>query len=113
MILKADEKGQLTLPAELAQVAANAEVEVEREGDTIVLRPAGSGGELPEEKRWVHGVYKGRRVLKRLGPHGEPPLYETATASEGADLWRDWVRESRTEGPSIPLEALRREEIYD
>ena len=88
--MKADEKGQLTLPAELAQVAANAEVEVEREGNTIVLRPATGGGELPEEKRWVHGVYKGRRVLKRLGPHGEPPLYETATASEGADL-RVWV----------------------
>jgi len=112
MILKADEKGQLTLPAELAQVPPNAQVEVEREGNTIVLRPAAGGGELPEEKRWVHGVYKGRRVLKRLGPHGEPPLYETATPEELARARMKWVEENKSEGPPIPLESLLRENLY-
>ena len=41
-----------------------------------------------------------------------PPYWETATPQERASRWRHWVQSHRG-GPSLPDEALRRENMYD
>ena len=57
--------------------------------------------------------------LKSLIPNGngiendEPkPLYETATPQELADAITQWAESHDSNAPAIPLESLRRENLY-
>lgn len=42
----------------------------------------------------------------------EQPFWATATPQERAERWHQWVQ-SHQDGPNLPDEALRRENIYD
>lgn len=60
--------------------------------------------------------------LKSLMPHGigdgnghengQRPLYETATPKELADAITEWAESHDSNAPAIPLESLRRENLY-
>ncbi len=57
--------------------------------------------------------------LKSLMPNGngkqqreERPLYETATPEERANAIREWAESHKSDAPAIPLESLRRENLY-
>ncbi len=57
--------------------------------------------------------------LKSLMPHGngnengkDRPLYETATPRELADAITEWAESHDSNAPAIPLESLRRENLY-
>jgi hypothetical protein len=46
--------------------------------------------------------------------HGESrPFYETATPQEWAQAFREWAASHDTAAPTIPMEALRREKMYE
>jgi hypothetical protein len=40
------------------------------------------------------------------------PFWATATPEERAERWHQWVQ-SHKDGPNLPDEALRRENLYD
>ena len=85
-ILEVDEGGVLTIPLDvLRREERPTRYEVDVQGDTLILRPAG----------------KDRR-----------PLWATASPQERANAFREWAASHR-EGPCLPDEALRRESIYD
>ena len=57
--------------------------------------------------------------LKSLMPNGignenleERPLYETATPQELAEAISKWAKSHAADAPAIPLESLRREDLY-
>lgn len=47
-----------------------------------------------------------------LSPVSSQPFWATATPEERAERWHQWVQ-SHKNGPNLPDEALRRENIYD
>ena len=51
-----------------------------------------------------------RLIFSPVAP--EPPFWATATPEERAEHWHLWVQ-SHKDGPGLPDEALRRENIYD
>jgi hypothetical protein len=84
-IVEINEKGELKLPEELlGRVKPHTRFEVELQGETLVLSPA--------------------TAKKRF--------WETATTEEWLEAFGRWV-DSLPPGPDIPLEALRRENLYD
>ena len=83
-ILETDTEGILRLTHEqLGDVGAHARFVVEREGDKIVLRPAGGAS------RW-----------------------DSSTPEERAEEFRRWALSHRG-GPGLSDEAISRESIYD
>lgn len=83
-ILETDTEGALRLTQEqLGDVGAHARFVVEREGDKIVLRPAGNAS------RW-----------------------DSSTPEERAEEFRRWALSHRG-GPGLSDEAISRESIYD
>jgi hypothetical protein len=84
--LEANDDGGLNLPAELiGAVKPHAKFELEKLGDTIILRPAD----------------KGR------------PFWQRATPQQRAEMFRKWAEMPRPPVPDISLESLRRENLYD
>lgn len=83
-ILETDTEGALRLTREqLGDVGAHARFVVEREGDKIVLRPAGGAS------RW-----------------------DSSTPEERAEEFRRWALSHRG-SPGLSDEAISRESIYD
>jgi hypothetical protein len=80
--------GTIQLPPEiLAQVKLNTPYEIHAENAKLVLEPA-------TEK--------------------EQPFWKTATPEQRAERFREWADSiPKREGPPIPDEALRRENMYD
>jgi hypothetical protein len=75
----------LQLPAEILQaIQANTRFVIEVESDRLILSP------VPPEQ----------------------PFWATATPEERAERFHQWVQ-SHKDGPNLPDEALRRENIYD
>ncbi len=84
-IVEVSESGTLQLPAETLQaIGPNTRFVVEVESDRLILSP------VPPEQ----------------------PFWATATPEEGAERFHQWVQ-SHKDGPNLPDEALRRENIYD
>jgi len=84
-IVEVSESGTLQLPAEILQaIGPNARFVVEVESDRLILSP------VPPEQ----------------------PFWATATPEERAERFHQWVQ-SHKNGPNLPDEALRRENIYD
>lgn len=83
-IIKSNEEGALYLPSELLGSAAHTCYTLERDGETIVLRP------LPER----------------------PKLWISSTPKERAAAFREWAM-GHEGGPNLPDEALSRESIYE
>jgi hypothetical protein len=84
-IVEVDEQGELRLPREvLGDLEPHTRFELEKQGDTIVLRPQ-----------------------KRL------PFWATATPEERAAAFREWANRPRPPAPALPLEAIGRDTIYD
>jgi hypothetical protein len=84
-IVKTNEKGGLYLSAELLGEAAKyQEFSLENTGETIVLRPLSSSR----------------------------AVWQTRTPEERAAEFRRWAEAHRNDA-NLPLEALRREDIYD
>lgn len=55
--------------------------------------------------------------LKSLIPNGSPPeaekpFYETASREEWLKAFKEWVEGHKSNAPAIPLESLRRENLY-
>ncbi len=83
-IVESNEEGALYLPSEMLGSAAHARYTLERNGETIVLRP------LPKR----------------------PESWISSTPEERAASFRQWAM-SHVGGPNLPDEALSREHIYD
>jgi bifunctional DNA-binding transcriptional regulator/antitoxin component of YhaV-PrlF toxin-antitoxin module len=84
-IVEVSESGTLQLPAEILQaIRPNTRFVVEVESDRLILSP------VPPEQ----------------------PFWATATPEEGVERFHQWVQ-SHKDGPNLPDEALRRENIYD
>ena len=84
-IVEVSESGTLQLPAEILQaIAPNTRFVVEVESDRLILSP------VPPEQ----------------------PFWATATPEERVERFHQWVQ-SHKDGPNLPDEALRRENIYD
>ena len=83
-VLEVDANGALYLPAELLDhLKPHTRFVLEVQGETLVLRPENS-----------------------------QPFWATATPQERAQAFVVWA-ESHKDGPGLPDEALRRENIYD
>jgi hypothetical protein len=83
-IVEVNEQGVLTLPPEvLPQVSPHKRFVLEVQGDVLVLRPERA------EAFWV-----------------------SASPERRAAAFRDWAA-GHEEGPGLPDEALRRENLYD
>jgi hypothetical protein len=58
-----------------------------------------------------------KAVLEREAFHArapeERPLHETLTPDEWADTFLQWAASHRTDTRPVPLEALRRESLYE
>lgn len=84
-IIEINEEGALYIsPEQLGNLGVHRRYVLERDGDTIVLRPV----------------------------HGSSALWESATPEERAEEFRRWAL-SHQGGPGLPDEALSREAIYD
>ena len=93
LIVEVSESGTLQLPAEILQaIGSNTRfvVEVESDRDSVAQQY--------------------RLILSPVPP--EPPFWATATPEERAERFHQWVQ-SHKDGPNLPDEALRRENIYD
>ncbi|MFZ5828943.1 MAG: hypothetical protein ACOY3P_02605 [Planctomycetota bacterium] len=85
-ILEVSADGMLHVPADLLGGAPpHAQFEVDLMGEVAVLRPAG--------------------VAR--------PFWLSATPSERAEAFEQWVRASALHAPDLPSEALRREGLYE
>ena len=94
-IVKVDEDGTIHLPRELF-------------GDTPL--PARY---IVEERGGVLTLRKYDESFDRELIYGEPDWFDR-TPEQRAAVWRSWVASlPRREGPPIPDEALRRENLYD
>lgn len=83
-ILETKSSGELEIPARVLGAGPHARFRLEREGQILRL--------IPE----AH------------------PLQGTLSPGERARIFRDWVtRLPKRRGPAIPVEALRRENLYD
>mgnify|MGYP006948690695 CR=1 FL=1 len=84
-IVTINETGNLQLPEEILQaISPHTHFQVELTADNrVILSPLSS----------------------------EKPFWATATPQERAEKLREWVR-SHKDGPNLPDEALRRENIY-
>jgi len=84
-IVEVNEEGALYLPPELlAHAKPRTRYEVKVEGQTLILSPVAD----------------------------TRPFWETATPEERAEAFRQWAL-SHKDGPNLPDEALRRENMYD
>lgn len=93
LIVEVSESGTLQLPAEIIQaIQPNTRfvVEVESVRDSVT---------------------KQYRLILSPVPK-EQPFWATATPEERAERFHQWVQ-SHKDGPNLPDEALRRENIYD
>lgn len=90
-IIELNEEGGIYLPAKILEfVRPHTRFIVEVQGDVLMLRPEETAqSEKPKQ-----------------------PFWETATPQEQAESFRQWAL-SFTEGPGLPDEALRRENMYD
>lgn len=53
-------------------------------------------------------------IAQQIQPtHSSVPLWQSATPSERATYFRSWVAQLPKHGPSLPLEAISRDSIYD
>ncbi len=86
-IVEANDNGLIPVPSELLGVSApHARFFIEVHGDTLLLRRE----------------------------RNDPPLWEAATPQQRLSEFRKWLQShERGEGPGIPHEALRRENLYD
>ena len=85
LIVEVSESGTLQLPAEILQaIEPNTRFVIEVESDRLILSP------VPPNQ----------------------PFWATATPEERAERFHQWVQ-SHKDGPNLPDEALRRENIYD
>lgn len=86
-VIEANDGGVIPVPSELLGASApHARFVVEVQGDALLLRPERKGSSLRE----------------------------TATPQGRVAEFREWVQShERGEGPGIPHEALRRENLYD
>lgn len=93
LIVEVSESGTLQLPAEILQaIGPNTRFVVELESDR-------------------DSAAKQYRLI--LSPvSAELPFWATATPEERAERLMQWVQ-SHQDGPNLPDEALRRENIYD
>jgi len=84
MILETNASGELAIPAGVLGAGPHARFRLEADGQVL-----------------------------RLVPEPRQPV-EVQAPDERARMFRDWVaRLPRREGPPIPHEALRRENLYD
>ena len=86
MVLEVSASGELVLPPELVQAPPHSRLAVEREGEKLVFKSADCD---PSRKR-----------------------PEDMTPAELTDGLLAWAEENRTPA-NIPLESLRRENLYD
>ncbi|MGB5960672.1 MAG: hypothetical protein WBG73_08450 [Coleofasciculaceae cyanobacterium] len=85
LIVEVSEAGILQLPTEILQaIGTNTRFVIEVKSDRLILSP------VPPEQ----------------------PFWATATPEERAERLMQWVQ-SHKDGPNLPDEALRRENIYD
>jgi hypothetical protein len=91
--LEGSESGTLQLPAEILQA-------IELHTRFLV--------EVESDRGSVAKQY--RLILSPVPP--EQPFWATATPEERAERFHQWVQ-SHKDGPNLPDEALRRENIYD
>ncbi len=83
-ILETNASGELEIPAGVLGAGPHARFRLEHEGQILRLIPEGN------------------------------PLWGTLSPGARARTFRDWVaRLPRRRGPAIPVEALRRENLYD
>ena len=89
-ILETDESGSLRLPAEtLGHPRPRSRYIVEADGVTLVVRPeANEQGQFPSSK------------------------FQQRSPEERVKAFLEWVNMPRPPVPHIPLEALRRENLY-
>ncbi len=84
-ILEVNAQGELRVPSELLKHAKpRKRYLLEVDGDTLILHP--------EQLR---------------------PLWATATPTQRAEAFRTWAMMPRPSAPTLPDEALRRENIYN
>jgi hypothetical protein len=84
-ILETNANGELRIPAGVLGTGPRARFRLEQEGHAL-----------------------------RLVPEGCHARRETLSPEERAQVFRDWVASlPKREGPAIPSEALRRENLYD
>jgi hypothetical protein len=85
-ILEVSDDGVLHVPGELlAGAQPHAQFELDVLGEVVVLRPAGT----------------------------ESPFWRQATPGERAEAFEQWATTRLPDVPDLPVEALRREGIYD
>ena len=86
MVLEVSDSGELILPSELVQAPPHSRLAVERQGENLVFKPLSND------------------------PLARKP--EQLTAAETWDGLFAWAERNRTPA-NIPLETLRRENLYD
>ncbi|MFQ4136404.1 hypothetical protein PGN35_008790 [Nodosilinea sp. PGN35] len=84
-------------------------VEVSETG-TIQLPPQVLDAIRPNTRFRIEVSDENRLILFPVG--SGLPFWATATPQERAERWHQWVQ-SHKNGPNLPDEALRRENIYD
>lgn len=85
-------------------------IEVDEKGG-LYLPPEALGDAQPHTRYILHGQ-NGTLILVQLSPDQEPPFWATATPEERAKDFLEWAL-SHKDGPNLPDEALRRENMYD
>lgn len=85
-----------------------ATIEANDQGDLFI--PAGLLGAAEPRARYVVEVV-GKSVLLRRVVEGETPVWQRSP-EERVKSWLEWVNAPRPPVPDIPLEAMRRENIY-
>jgi hypothetical protein len=83
-------------------------LEVNEQG-ALYLPPELLGNAKPHT-RYVLGVQGDTLILH---PEKPQPFWVTATPQKQAEAFRKWASMERSPAPTLPLEALRRENIYE
>ncbi len=85
-----------------------------------VIVEVDDSGALVLPAKWLHAEPHTRYLVERVGdavwlrPEHEKPFWETATPEQRAAAWLEWITAApQHQGPPIPDEALRRENLYD
>ncbi|WP_250121731.1 hypothetical protein [Chroococcidiopsis sp. CCMEE 29] len=84
-------------------------VEISATG-TLQLPPQILQAIQPNTRFRIEVEEENRLILSPVS--SEQPFWATATPEERAERWHQWVQ-SHKNGPNLPDEALRRENIYD
>ena len=76
----------------------------------LYLPPEAMGDAQPHMKFWLE---KTGGMLVLVPESEEGPSWQQATPEEWVRSFRQWAEAPRPAAPEIPIEALRRENLYD